>query len=129
MQLQISTTSMTPIYEQIADQIRLQISNGTLQPNTLLPSVRSCARDYHISASTVKKAYDLLENAGFVTTVHGKGTYVSAISSSIVQEEMQKQLEDLFDQAIHKARTMQMDNSQILELVSMLLEDNNDQDS
>lgn len=127
MQLQISMSSMTPIYEQIADQIRLQISSGQLAAGSLLPSVRACARDYHISALTVKKAYDLLESEGFVTTVHGKGTYVSVISAGIVQEEMQKQLETLFDQAIAKARTMQMSNAQILELVSMLLEDNNDQ--
>lgn len=127
MQLQISMSSMTPIYEQIADQIRLQISSGQLAAGSLLPSVRACARDYHISALTVKKAYDLLESEGFVTTVHGKGTYVSVISAGIVQEEMQKQLETLFGQAIAKARTMQMSNAQILELVSMLLEDNNDQ--
>ena len=59
MQLQIITSSMTPIYEQIADQIRVQIKEQILKPQELLPSVRSCARDCHISALTVKKAYDL----------------------------------------------------------------------
>lgn len=123
MQLQISTTSMTPIYEQISDQIRKQISTGELKAGELLPSVRSFARDYHISALTVKKAYDLLESEGFVNTVHGKGTYVSAVSPALVQEEMQKQLESLFEKAIEKARKMNMTDKEILDLVSLLVEE------
>ncbi|MGM9961140.1 MAG: GntR family transcriptional regulator [Allobaculum sp.] len=126
MELHISTTSMVPIYEQIADQIRKQISTGSLGAGELVPSVRTCAKNYHISALTVKKAYDLLEGEGFVTTVHGKGTYVAAISPALVEEEMQKQLEAAFDLAISKARGMKYTNEEILGLVSTLLEDSND---
>lgn len=126
MHLQISPTSMVPIYEQIAAQIRLQISSKELLPDTLLPSVRACARDYHISALTVKKAYDLLESEGYVKTVHGKGTYVSCISSALVQEEMQRQIEDAFEQAISKAKMMNFSAEEILSLVRLLLEENND---
>lgn len=122
MQLQIQTSSMVPIYEQIADQIRLQIKEQILKPDELLPSVRACARDYHISALTVKKAYDLLESEGFVQTVQGKGTYVSRISSNLVREEMQKQVEEAFETAIEKARRLHFDREQILELVELLLE-------
>lgn len=123
MELQISTTSMVPIYEQIADQIRKQIACGSLASGELLPSVRTCAKNYHISALTVKKAYDLLESEGFVQTVHGKGTYVSSISPNVVEEEMQKQLENAFDLAFTKARAMNYSNEDILELVKTLLEE------
>lgn len=126
MHLQISTTSMVPIYEQIATQIRKQISDGTLEPDTLLPSVRACARDYHISALTVKKAYDLLESEQYVRTVHGKGTYVSRISPALKQEEMQRQLEHVFEQAISKAKLMNYSSDEILDLVRLLLEDTDD---
>lgn len=126
MILNISTTSMMPIYEQIADQIRKQIADGTLKANMLLPSVRSCAKDYHISALTVKKAYDLLESEGYVQTVHGKGTYVSQISASLAQEEVLRQIEKTFEQAISKARLINMSRAEILELVQLLLEENDD---
>lgn len=116
---------MIPIYEQMSDQIRKQISTGELKAGTLLPSVRACARDYHISALTAKKAYDLLESEGFVKTVQGKGTYVQAISAQYAMEEQQKQLETLFEKAIEKARQMNMSSKDILELVHLLLEETN----
>lgn len=122
MHLKISTTSMVPIYEQIADQIRQQIMAGQLKAAEPLPSVRSCARDYSISALTVKKAYDLLETEGYVHTVHGKGTYIAEISPGLVQEELQKQTESVFEKAIEKARQMNMSDEEILALVRLLLE-------
>ena len=113
---------MTPIYEQIADQIRLQIKEQKLAPLELLPSIRAIAREYHISALTVKKAYDLLETEGFVKTVQGKGTFVEKISGNVIQEEMQKQVEDAFEAAIQKALRMNFPKEQILEIVHLLLE-------
>lgn len=59
MNIQISHSSMIPIYEQIAEQIRSQIRNGQLKSEEPLPSVRSLAKDFRISALTAKKAYDL----------------------------------------------------------------------
>lgn len=122
MLLQMLPSSMTPIYEQIADQIRLQIKEQKLAPLELLPSIRAIAREYHISALTVKKAYDLLETEGFVKTVQGKGTFVEKISGNVIQEEMQKQVEDAFEAAIQKALRMNFSKEQILEIVHLLLE-------
>lgn len=123
MNLQISTTSMIPIYEQISDQIRNHIKEGALTSGDPLPSVRSLAKEHHISALTVKKAYDLLESEGFVCTVQGKGSYVAEISAGIVAEEMQRQAEAVFESAIEKARNLKMTNEEILQLVRLLLED------
>ncbi len=123
MNILISHSSMIPIYEQIAEQIRNQIRQGTLKSNDPLPSVRSFAKDYRISALTVKKAYDLLEEEGLVHTVHGKGTYIAAINQNVLKEEMQKQLEDEFLSAIQKAKSMDMDEKEIISLVELLLEE------
>lgn len=123
MQLLIHPSSMTPLYEQISDQIRSQIQKGLLKSGELLPSVRSCAREYKISALTVKKAYDLLEKEGLVHTVQGKGTFVAEISPQILAEENQKRIEELFQTAIDKARTSGMDAQAIHELIDLLMED------
>ena len=74
MRIIINHSSMIPIYEQIVDQIKKQINNHTLKENDALPSVRSLAKELQISALTVKKAYDFLENEGLTKTIHGKGT-------------------------------------------------------
>ena len=77
MHIIINTSCMVPIYEQIVDQIKTQIRKGNLKENDILPSVRLLAKELKISALTVKKAYDALEEEGFTVTVHGKGTYVA----------------------------------------------------
>ena len=76
MRIIINSSSMVPIYEQITDQIKTLIRGGELKENDNLPSVRALSKDLRISALTVKKAYDSLEEEGFAVTVHGKGTYV-----------------------------------------------------
>ena len=76
MKIIINSSIMVPIYEQIVDQIKMLIRNGELKGNDILPSVRVLSKELKISALTVKKAYDSLEEEGFAVTVHGKGTYV-----------------------------------------------------
>ena len=78
MKIIINSSSMVPIYEQIVDQVKAQIVAGDLKENDILPSVRGLAKGLKISALTVKKAYDNLEQDGFTVTVHGKGTCVAA---------------------------------------------------
>ena len=77
MKIIINNSSVQPIYEQIVNQIKAMITDGTLKIDTMLPSVRSLAKELKISALTVKKAYDTLEQSGFVVTVHGKGSFVA----------------------------------------------------
>ena len=94
MQLLISTTSMTPIYEQIVDQIRALIKEGRLKAGEPLDSVRSLARTCRISALTVKKAYDVLEREGLVVTVQGKGSFVAPKNTELLREETLRRIEE-----------------------------------
>lgn len=73
MNIIINHSSMVPIYEQIVDAVKTQIRKGELKEDENLPSVRMLAKDLKISALTVKKAYDALEEEGFAITIHGKG--------------------------------------------------------
>ena len=79
MQIIINHSSMVPIYEQIIEQVKALILKGELKENDPLPSVRSLSKELKISALTVKKAYDNLEQEGFTVTVHGKGTYIRSL--------------------------------------------------
>ena len=78
MHIILNNSSIVPIYEQLVEQIKGQIISGALRENEVLPSVRVLSGELRISALTVKKAYDRLEEEGFVVTVHGKGTYVKS---------------------------------------------------
>lgn len=122
MHIIINHSSMVPIYEQIMEQIKTAIVNGTLKTDEVLPSVRSLSKELKISALTVKKAYDNLEEEGFTITVHGKGTFVSATNTQLLKEEQMKEVEQDLEKAVAKGRRYGMDNKEIQELFNMIME-------
>ena len=123
MHIILNNASMVPIYEQLMDQVKNEIISGGLAENEALPSVRSLSSELRISALTVKKAYDRLEEEGFVVTVHGKGTYVAATDKQLALEARKKTVEDEFASAIQKANAVGFTKDEILEIVEILLED------
>lgn len=123
MQLIINNASMIPIYEQLVDQLKNQIISGELQEMEALPSVRTLSGTLKISALTVKKAYDKLEEDGFVVTVHGKGTYVAPTNRALAAEARRKAVEEDFAKAMEKARSVGMSADEIREIVEILLEE------
>ena len=123
MHIILNHSSMAPIYEQLMEQIKLDIIQSELKEGEALPSVRTLAGELRISALTVKKAYDKLEEEGFVTTVHGKGTYVSASDKQLALEARQKAIEDDFDKVIDRAISMGMSKEEISEVVKLILDE------
>ena len=123
MHIILNHSSMVPIYEQLMEQIKSDIIQSVLNEGEALPSVRTLAGELRISALTVKKAYDRLEEEGFVTTVHGKGTYVSASDKQLAAEARKRMVEEDFDKAIDRALSIGMEKEEITELVQLLLED------
>lgn len=119
----VHNSSMIPIYEQIMDQIKTMITKGELRENDILPSVRSLSRDLKISALTVKKAYDNLEEEGFTVTVHGKGTYVAAANKELLLEEQKKEIEADLDRAVQKGRRYGLNKEEIRTLFELVLEE------
>ena len=123
MNLIINHSSMQPIYEQIVNQIKDKIMHGELLEETMLPSVRTLAKDLKVSALTVKKAYDQLEEEGFVNTVHGKGSFVACANQAQMLEEKKKEVESEFEQTIRKARSCGIEDTEIRELFEIVLEE------
>lgn len=123
MHIIINNASMIPVYEQMIEQIKSAIISGELKENEGLPSVRVYANELRISALTVKKAYDKLEEEGFVITVHGKGTYVAATDKQLAIEARRKAVEDDFASAVDKAKNVGMSNQEIRDILEIILEE------
>ena len=123
MHIIINNSSMIPVYEQLMDHIKQGIINGDLKEGEALPSVRAFANELKISALTVKKAYDRLEEDGFVVTVQGKGTYVSATDRQLAKEARKKAVEDAFFAAVSKARSVGISNEEMREILDIILEE------
>ena len=122
MKIIINSSSMVPIYEQIVEQIKALIISGELQENDNLPSVRTLSTELRISALTVKKAYDFLEQEGFTVTVHGKGTYVAKANKERMLEEYRKEIETELEAVIRKAKRYGLTQKEIWELMELILE-------
>ena len=123
MKIIINNTSQQPIYDQIVEQVKSLIIGGELQEHQMLPSVRSLSKELKISALTVKKAYDRLEEEGFVTTAHGKGSFVASTNQELLMEEQRKEVEADMEAVIRKARTSGMEDDEIRELFQLIMED------
>ena len=123
MNIIINHTSMVPIYEQIVEQIKKMVVSGELKPEYMLPSVRTLAKDLKISALTVKKAYNFLEEEGLTVTVHGKGTFVSAMNTEQMLEEQKKEIEGEFEKSIAKGKAYGISTEELKELFELVLED------
>lgn len=123
MHMIINTSSMVPIYEQIMENIKKMIVSGELKAGDVLPSVRVLSKELRISALTVKKAYDCLEEDGFTATVHGKGTYVTAANTELMAEQQRREIEKEFESAVQKGRSYGMSNEELRELLALILED------
>ena len=123
MNILINNSSMQPIYEQIVAQIKSAILTGTLKEEQMLPSVRSLSKDLGISALTVKKAYDALEQDRFIVTIHGKGSFVANLNTNLAMEEQRKEVEKLMEQAIHKGRACGMTLEDLKNIFELILEE------
>lgn len=123
MKIIINHSSMQPIYEQITDQIKAMIIDGTLKEEEMLPSVRTLAKELKISALTVKKAYDFLEEEGFVVTVHGKGSFIAKNNQGLLMEERKREIETELEEVIRKARISGLSEEEIRELFELIMEE------
>ncbi|MBQ0059766.1 MAG: GntR family transcriptional regulator [Lachnospiraceae bacterium] len=124
MKIILNNSSMVPIYEQLMDQIKNEIIEGALSAGTALPSVRALSGELKISALTVKKAYDRLEEDGFIVTVHGKGSFVAETDKNLALEACRRAVEEDFGKVILKAQNFGFSKEEILDIVSIILEEN-----
>ena len=111
-----------PIYEQVVEKLERLIASGGLEPLTKMPSVRSLAVELAVNPNTVQRAYAQLEQDGYLYTVAGRGSFVTAESewkknlqekviaqwrqatreardSGLLEEELQRQLHQLYKEA------------------------------
>jgi DNA-binding LacI/PurR family transcriptional regulator len=72
----MSTLARRPRYQQIADEMRLQMRRGELTVGARLPSFPEMRRQ-GVSQNTMEKVYDLLEADGLIERNAGSGVYIA----------------------------------------------------
>lgn len=122
MYIVLSNSSDLPIYEQIKEQVKTQILSGELSENEMLPSLRQLAKDLKISVLTTTRAYNKLEEEGFITSRQGKGFFVMPRGSDLLREQLIKDVETNLNNAILSAQRASMTDDELVQLLKLLLE-------
>ncbi len=104
-----------PLNEQVAEKIMNLIAQGGLVPGERLPSVRNLAMDLSVNPNTVQRAYAALEEKGYITTITGRGNYVS--EESQWKNNLKKEVLDELESAAGKARSYSVGLEEALERV------------
>lgn len=116
--LTIRTTSQTPIYQQLYDQISSQILNGVLKSDTPLPSIRVMAKELRVSIITIKKTWELLEKNGYIYTVAGKGSYVKENTKLSLEKKKYNTIKEALKEVNLLCNQMGISKEELLEIVS-----------
>ncbi len=115
--IQLDSKCGKPIYEQIIEQIKLDIMKGYLQRGDTIPSVRKLALNLSITPTTVSKAYQELERQGIIETIIGKGTFIASDLAFKVDEQKLNGLEEKLFQQILGFKMMGVTKEEIIKRV------------
>lgn len=116
---QLNYQSHKSVYEQIVDSIKEQIMTGVLKENTQLPTVRELSQLLTINPHTVQKAFQTLDQEGYIYTIANKGTFVSSRKHVKIDEQKVDDtihvIVEGYKELIHMGRTQDEIHNKILE--------------
>ena len=120
MKIIISNDSGLPIYEQIKNQIKAQIVAGDLKADEGLPGMRTLASDLKVSVITTKRAYNDLEQEGYIYSMPGKGSFVKKLNEEVVRENALAEIEKYFTDAMTVAKAAGIEIEEMQEILKTL---------
>ena len=123
MNIILSNSSGIPIFEQIENAIKEAIFSDELKEEDMLQSVRNLANELKISFLTVKRAYDELEQAGFIKTVQGKGSFIAPKNLDLIKEEKLKEIQDYIEKVYNISKIANISEDEVKEIFRMIFEE------
>lgn len=94
-----------------------------LEEDEMLPSIRNLAQDIKISVMTIKKAYDELEQEGYLISRQGKGTFVAPKNTELVKEKARKEIEDYIIKIIEMADRFHIEKEELMNIFKFMMEE------
>ncbi len=122
MKIIIKNKSDLPIYEQIEQQMKSQILDGSITEEEQLPSIRQLARDLKISVITTTRVYNDLAEEGFIISAAGKGYFVAPRNNELLRERMLFEMEEGFERSVTNGRNAGLSDDEIIEAMRNYME-------
>lgn len=115
--------SSKPIYEQIIEQVKLNVMRQYLKPGDAIPSVRKLALELSITPGTVAKAYQELERQQIIETIRGKGTFIAGVIEVKPDEKKVLEIKKRLQTELMELKMMGYDKKGIMELIAGIYEE------
>lgn len=115
-----------PLYVQVKEQIIRNILSQTLQPGEELPSIRKLAKEARTSVITVKRAYQDLEQEGYIFTRAGKGTFVKEQLDQSVMERNEQAFKKKANDLIEMGRSFQLTHEKMKNIFESCIQERSD---
>ncbi|WP_404454568.1 GntR family transcriptional regulator [Oceanobacillus kapialis] len=122
MNILIASSSKEPLFQQIKEQIKQHIFSGELKEGDALPSMRALAKDLKVSVITTKRAYEDLENEGYLISSVGKGTFVAGQQPHVLKEWQVRELENELEKIVLEGKRLGLSKSDLVELLEIYYE-------
>jgi GntR family transcriptional regulator len=116
MRVRVDPNSGVPVYRQIVDQIRFEITAGLLAPGDELPSTRALSLELGVNPMTVSKAWGILEEEGFVTRRAGLALSVAPQTEHKATRHRVEELETRLKDAARAAAQLGISPSEAAEI-------------
>lgn len=121
MDFHIDTGSRTPIYRQLAQQVREAVARGDLQPEERLPSVRELSREVVANPNTIARAYTELEREGLLVSRPGLGIFVAHPQNDLTKSARERRLTESLDRWLTEAVHLGFSAEEAVRLVTQRL--------
>jgi GntR family transcriptional regulator len=130
MHFVVDLTSHKAIYLQVMSQVKQAIASGNIKPGDQLPTVRELADELEVNFNTVARAYRLLDEEGFISTQHGRGTYILKPKGRLKESRSSsKDLVALAENFLREAKRMGYPPGEIRNLLEKKLGDEDNEGS
>jgi GntR family transcriptional regulator len=119
----ITSSGAGPLYSQIVEGVKRELTEGRLEPGDALPSFRVLAEELLVSVITVKRAYEELEQQGIIFRKQGLGTFISENGADRSREVKRDKAGSLLREALREGRESGMSNKELEAAVKQILQE------
>ncbi len=119
----IDIMSRIPVYEQLINQVQENILLGILKPGDKMVSVRNLSMELSVNPNTIQKAYTELDRLGLITTVPGKGSFISQDAIDLVSSLSREKLEDV-RHLIEEVKKAGVTRKELVDLIEEIYKEN-----
>ena len=116
--IQLNYKEARPLYEQIKESIRKMVISNAFLADEKLPSVREMASQLAVNPNAIERAYQELEQDGYVYSRKDEGTFVA--KENRVNEMRRRELMQKFDLVVRELSELSVSSNELAERVEVI---------